>query len=76
MIGVGGFAADTILFDTTLKPFEPDVAEYRFALPQGKGNIEIKAGLTYRWAFKPLADSKGWSLDYRSMREVSKTVPF
>lgn len=76
MTGVGGFAADTILFDTALKPFEPDVTEYRFALPQGKGNIDVKARLSYRWAFKPLADSKGWSLDYRPMREVSQAVPF
>lgn len=76
MIGVGGFAADTILFDTALKPLEPDVTEYRFALPQGKGSIGIKAGLTYRWVFKPLADSKGWSLDDRPMREVIQKVSF
>ena len=77
MVGVGGFAADTVLFDTALKPFEPDSMEFRFALPkEGNGKIKVKAALTYRWVFKTLADSKGWSLDYRPMQEVSQEVPF
>ncbi len=79
MVGVGGFAADSILFDTTLKPLEPDTAEFRFALPesmQGQGKILVKATLSYRWVFKPLADSKGWSVDYRPMREASESVAY
>ncbi len=77
MVGVGGFAADTILFDTALKPREPDTVEFRFALPEGtSGMAEVKASLTYRWVFKTLADSKGWSIDYRPMREVHQPVSF
>jgi Zn-finger protein len=77
MIGVGGFAADSILFDTALKPFVPDTAEFRFALPDGvSGKANVKASLSYRWAFKTLADSKGWSLDYRPMRETEQAVMF
>ena len=79
MVGVGGFAADSILFDTTLKPLEPDTEEFRFALPEsmkGQGEILVKAALSYRWVFKTLADSKGWSVDYRPMREASAAVAY
>lgn len=79
MIGVGGFAADSIFFDTTLKPLVPDTAEFRFALPdsaKGQGKVRVKAALSYRWVFKPLADSKGWLLDYRPMNEKSETVTY
>lgn len=77
MIGVGGFAADSILFDTTLKPLEPDVAEFRFALPDGvSGEANVKASLSYRWVFKTLADAKGWTLDYRPMRQAKQMVSF
>lgn len=75
MIGVGGFAADSILFDTALKMGEPDAAEFRFKLPDGyTGKVRVNARLVYRWVFKPLADRKGWKLDDRPMGEVGKTV--
>lgn len=75
MVGVGGFAADSILFDTALKMGEPDTAEFKFKLPEAyKGKVKVKAWLVYRWVFKPLADRKGWKLDDRSMGEVVKTV--
>lgn len=77
MIGVGGFAADTVLFDTALKPRAPDTTEFRFALAEGvSGKAAVKVSLTYRGVFKPLADSKGWVLDYRPMREASDSVSF
>ena len=67
----------SILFDTALKPFVPDTTEFRFALPDGvSGKADVKASLSYRWAFKALADSKGWSLDYRPMRETEQAVMF
>lgn len=79
MVGVGGFAADSILFDTTLRPLEPDTEEFHFTLPEsmkGQGKVLVKAALSYRWVFKPLADSKGWQLDYRPMNEKSETVTY
>ncbi|MGQ9862043.1 MAG: hypothetical protein ACUVSD_08565, partial [Thiobacillaceae bacterium] len=75
MVGVGGFAADSILFDTALKMGEPDAAEFQFKLPEGyDGQIRVNARIYYRWVFKPLADRKGWTLDDRLMNQVQKEV--
>ena len=76
-LGVPGFVADGIAFDTTLKPGKPDVAEFRFALPgsrEGARFVDVKARLVYRWAFKPMADRKSWKIDDRPMREQSLRV--
>jgi hypothetical protein len=43
---------------------------------KGQGEILVKAALSYRWVFKTLADSKGWSVDYRPMREASAAVAY
>lgn len=75
MVGVGGFAADSILFDTALKMGEPDAAEFQFKLPEGcDGKIRVNARIYYRWVFKPLADRKGWTVDDRLMNQVQKEV--
>ncbi len=74
MVGVGGFAAQELAFDTCLKPKEPDTTTFRFQLPKGADQVQVKARLVYRWAFKPLADRKGWKLEDRLMREASRTV--
>ena len=74
-VGVGGFAADSIFFDTTLAPKKPDQMNFMFKLPADyRGKIKISARLVYRWAFKPLIDSKGWILDDRPMTQVEKTL--
>jgi len=73
MVGVGGFAADALVFDTTLKPREPDHGRYVFELPQGNAKgIRITTRLVYRDAFKPLSDRKRWKLAQREM--LSKTL--
>ncbi len=75
LVGVGGFLADGIAFDTTLKPKEPDHAQFEFLLPETKGHkIQIHAQLVYRDAFKPVSDKKGWKLEQRPMKEISKIV--
>lgn len=75
MVGVGGFAADSILFDTALKMGEPDAAEFQFKLPEGyRGEVKVNARIIYRWVFKPLADRKGWKVDDRLMNQVEKRV--
>jgi len=75
MPGVGGFAADSILFDTALKMGEPDAAEFKFKLPEGyNGKVKVNARIYYRWVFKPLADRKGWKVDDRLMNQVEKQV--
>lgn len=77
MLGVGGFAADTIAFDTALLPREPDTTEYQFELPAGVKSVKVRTRLVYRWAFKPIIDRKGWDLDSRPsfMAENSLTEP-
>lgn len=74
MVGVGGFAADTILFDTTLAPLASDQMEFAFALPAA-GTVTVKAKLVFRNAFKPLVDAKGWTLEDLPMQVVEKEIP-
>jgi hypothetical protein len=73
MVGVGGFLADSVLFDTAIKPKESDTMKFAFELPS-KGKVHIKARLVYRDAFKPLSDMKGWKLEQRPMTEASTTI--
>jgi len=72
MVGVGGFLADSVLFDTTLKFLVPDHAQFEYALPANAQGIKIKARIVYRDAFKPLSDRKGWKLAQREMITVNK----
>ncbi len=80
LAGVGGFLAESIAFDTTLKVKEPDHATFEFRLPKessGKDStrkINIHARLIYRDAFKPVSDKKGWKLEQRPMLDITKTV--
>ncbi len=75
LVGVGGFLADGIAFDTTLKPKQPNHAQFEFLLPKLKGKkIQIHAKLVYRDAFKPVSDKKGWKLEQRPMKEITKIV--
>ena len=74
MVGVGGFTADSVAFDTALRPLEPNVATFRFRLPAVHGLVHVQARLVYRWAFKSLADLKGWRVTDRPMRTVSRSV--
>lgn len=74
MVGVGGFAAEKVLFNTLLQPKEPDHAKFVYALPEGMKNVKVKAKLVYRWAFKPIADRKGWKMEDLPMREASMEV--
>ena len=74
MVGVGGFAADSVFFDTALKPLDANRSEFRFKLPTAHGQVNINVKLVYRWAFKPLADLKGWQVDDRKMKTLSRIV--
>lgn len=73
-LGVGGFGAERIAFDTTLKYRQPDRAEFRFRLPPGAAPVKVQARLVYRWAFIGLADAKGWKVEDRLMRAVVRQV--
>lgn len=74
MLGVGGFAADTVALDNGLEPFAPDTTEYQFELPEGVKTVKVRAKLVYRYAFKPIIDRKGWSLDERPSFMAEKTL--
>jgi hypothetical protein len=73
-LGVGGFGAERIAFDTTLRYRQPDIAEFRFRLPEGNAPVKVKAQMVYRWAFIGLADAKGWKVEDRLMRAVVHQV--
>ena len=67
-VPAGGFNADHELFDTRIPPRQTDRSRYHFALP-GDGAVRVKARLIYRWAYKPLADRKGWKMPDLPMTE-------
>jgi hypothetical protein len=73
-LGVGGFAAESVAFDTTLRYREPDRAEFRFRLPAGSAPVKVQAKMVYRWAFIGLADAKGWTVEDRLMRVLLRDV--
>jgi hypothetical protein len=73
-LGVGGFAAERIAFDTTLSYRQPDKAEFRFRLPEGSAPVKVQAKMVYRWAFIGLADAKGWKVEDRLMRVVVREI--
>jgi hypothetical protein len=73
-LGVGGFAAESIAFDTTLRFRKPDTVDYRFRMPGGSTTVQVQARLVYRWAFIGLADAKGWKVDDRLMRVARAEV--
>ncbi len=72
MVGVGGFLADSVLFDTALAPKQADTMQFAFKAPEGAA--KITARLVYRDAFKPLSDKKGWKLEQRPMTEKTLKV--
>ena len=73
LVGVGGFLAEGVAFDTTLKVKVPDHARFEFKLPENKNQkIKIHAQLIYRDAFKPVSDKKGWKLEQRPMTDVTQ----
>ncbi len=69
LIGVGGFAAEAEVFNTLLHYKKPDHARFVFRLPEGVKKVRVKARLVYRWAYKPLADRKGWDMPDLPMAE-------
>ena len=75
LVGVGGFLAEGVAFDTTLKVKTPDHASFEYTLPDNKaGKIKVHARLIYRDAFKPVSDKKGWKLEQRPMTDVTKII--
>ena len=69
MMGVGGFAAVAEVFNTLLQYKKPDHAQFAFKVPDGVKQVKVKARLIYRWAYKPLADRKGWKMPDLPMTE-------
>lgn len=74
MVGVGGFAADSVVFDTLLQPKKPDAGQWTFDLPAGGGEVTVTARVVYRWAFMPIAARKGWKMADLPMTEASLSV--
>ncbi len=74
LVGVGGFAAEREVFNTLLHYRKPDHAQFVFGIPRGVKTVRVKARLIYRWAYKPLADKKGWKMPDLPMTEASLTL--
>jgi len=74
MVGVGGFAADAVVFDTLLRPKAPDRATWAFDLPADAGKVNVRARIVYRWAFLPIAERKGWDMEDLPMTEARVSV--
>ena len=74
LVGVGGFAAEAEVFNTLLHYKKPDHARFVFQVPDGVKTVKVKARLVYRWAYKPLADRKGWNMPDLPMTEREITL--
>ncbi len=74
LVGVGGFAAEAEVFNTLLHYKKPDHARFVFQVPDGVKTVKVKARLVYRWAYKPLADHKGWNMPDLPMTEREITL--
>ncbi|MBT8486523.1 MAG: hypothetical protein HKO59_06390 [Phycisphaerales bacterium] len=55
--------ATGITFDSRLPALVTDTTEYRFAVPDSGGAIDVRARLIYRRAFRFLTKAKGWTED-------------
>lgn len=53
--------ATGVQFDTRILPLATDTTDYTFDIPAGTDDIEIRARLIYRRAFRSVIDSKGWT---------------
>lgn len=47
--------------DTRLKPFDPRISRYQFAMP-ATGSVSLRVYLYYRYAFIDIARQKGWNV--------------
>jgi len=52
-----------ITFDNRIPALESDTTQYQFAAPSGPGEVQIRARLIYRRAFRFLVDAKQWTTD-------------
>jgi|GEM_PF-537313 len=55
--------ATGIVFDTRIPALATDQTSYRFAVPPGSGEVQVRARLIYRRAFRFLVDAKQWTQD-------------
>jgi hypothetical protein len=55
--------AAAIRWDTRIHAETSDLTNYRFACPPGTGEVEVRARLIYRRAFRFLVDAKQWTRD-------------
>lgn len=55
--------ATGLTYDTRIPALGSDMTTYRFDVPPGTGEVEIRTRLIYRRAFRFLVDAKGWTTD-------------
>lgn len=55
--------ATNILWDNRLPPLGKDSTHYRFTLPDGGGEVRVRARLVYRRSWRALVDAKKWTTD-------------
>ena len=55
--------ATGILFDNRIPALQSDFSQYRFQLPPGTHDIDVRVRLIYRRSFRFLVDAKQWTED-------------
>ncbi len=55
--------AARIRWDNRIAPLQTDNTTYSFAAPAQGGNVEVRARVIYRRAWRSLVDAKGWTLE-------------
>jgi hypothetical protein len=55
--------AAALAMDNRIAAHAVDRSRYRFAIPAGGGQVEARARVIYRRAFRAVVDAKGWTTD-------------
>ena len=63
-----------IVEDTRLAPFEEDLSQYRFQIPE-EGPAAIQVQLIFRRAFIQIAQQKGWEVEDQVLKRILLEVP-
>ena len=63
-----------LVSDNRIAAMEGDVSRYTFALPEGCGDVTVRADLRFRRAFQAVMDERGWGTADIVMEEREVTV--
>jgi len=68
--------ATGITSDNRIPALSHDISQYRFQVPPGARQVQVRARLIYRRSFRFLLDAKGWQEDGHGQPLADVTAPY